>query len=106
MRLLLLAILLFLSVNLLAQQPPRLVVTKPLKDTIALKLDSSKTQVRKFDNEAIQKYKSQKEFQYGDEEPKGLNWWQRFWRNFWNWIDRLFGQQESIKSSPSIWPVV
>ncbi|RZL38124.1 MAG: DUF4129 domain-containing protein [Pedobacter sp.] len=106
MRSLLLAILLFFSMDLLAQQGPRLVVRKPVKDTIALNLDSSKNLVREFDNEAIQKYKTEKEFQYGDEEPKGLNWWQRFWRNFWRWLDRLFGQQESVKSSPSIWPVI
>lgn len=106
MRLLLLAVLLFFSVDLLAQQPPKLVVRKTVKDSVALKLDSSKTQVREFDNEAIQKYKAEKEFQYGEEEPKGLNWWQRFWRNFWNWIDRLFGERQAVSTKPSVWPLI
>ncbi|MDQ8003749.1 MAG: DUF4129 domain-containing protein [Pedobacter sp.] len=106
MRILLLAVLLFFSTNLLAQQQPQLIVRKPIKDTIALKLDSSKTQVREFDNQTIQEYKADKEFQYGDEEPKGLNWWQRFWRNFWSWLDRLFGERNPTNTKPTIWPLV
>lgn len=105
MRLLLLAFLLFLVVDLKAQQASKFVVRKPVKDSIELKLDSSKTQVREFDNQTIQKYEEQQDFQYGDEEPKGLNWWQRFWRNVWIWLDRLFGQREAT-SAPSIWPIV
>jgi hypothetical protein len=106
MRLLLLAFLLLcFSVNSQAQLPPKLVVPKPVKDTVALKLDSSKTQVKKFDNEAIQKYKELKEFQYGEEEPKGLSWWDRFWRSFWKWISRLFEDRQT-PTGPSIWPTI
>lgn len=105
MRLLLLAFLLCLSVNSQAQLPPKPVVQGAVKDSIALKLDSSKTQVKKFDNEAIQKYKEQKEFQYGEEEPKGLTWWDRFWRAFWQWISRLFGERQT-PTGPSMWPSV
>lgn len=106
MRSLLLAILLLFAMDLLAQQGPRIVVRNPVKDAVVLNLDSSKTKVRKFDDQTIQKYKAEKEFQYGDEEPKGLNWWQRFWRNFWRWIDRLFGERQTTTSKPSMWPVV
>jgi hypothetical protein len=105
MRLLFLSVFLFFSMGLLAQQAPKAVFRKTAKDTLALKLDSSKTQVREFDHEAIQKYKAEKEFQYGDEELKELNWWQRFWRSFWDWIDRLFGERQTA-SGPSVWPTV
>ncbi|SOD20221.1 DUF4129 domain-containing protein [Pedobacter xixiisoli] len=96
----------FFATNLQAQQAPQLALGKPVKDTLALKLDSSKTQVKEFGNQSIQKYKEQKEFQYGDDEPKGLSWWDRFWRNFWDWINRLFGQRESTSSGPSMWPSI
>ncbi|RZK64421.1 MAG: DUF4129 domain-containing protein [Pedobacter sp.] len=102
MRLLLLVVLLFFLVDLQAQQVPKLGLGKPVKDSIVLRLDSSKNQVRGFDHEAIQKYKEQKEFQYGDEEPKGSTWWDRFWRNVWAWINRLFGQREA-SAVPSMW---
>lgn len=106
MRLLLLTVALLLSffaADLQAKQAPQLVLQNPTKDTVALKLDSSKTQVKPFDNQAIQKYKEQKEFQYGDDEPKGLSWWDKFWRNFWAWINRMFGQRETTSSGPSKW---
>jgi len=102
MRLLLLSVtlfLLFFAVDLQANQT----LDKPTKDTVALKLDSNKTQVKHFDNQTIQKYKEQKEFQYGEDEPKGLSWWDRFWKNFWAWINRMFGQRETASSVPSLW---
>ncbi|WAC41506.1 DUF4129 domain-containing protein [Pedobacter sp. SL55] len=104
MRILLLVVLLLFAIDLQARQVAKPMLSKP-KDSVALKLDSSKTQVKQFDNETIQKYKSQKEFQYGDEEPKNLSWWDRLWRAFWKWIDRLFGERETT-SGPSIWPKV
>lgn len=106
MRILLLAVLLFFSMGLLAQKNPRFVIGKPTKDTIALKLDSSKTQIREFDNEAIQKYKAEKAFQYGEEDSKDLGWWDRFWRSFWDWIDSLFGERQITGSKASVWPTV
>lgn len=106
MRLLFLLFPLFFSTGLLAQQQEKTVVVKnSANDTIALKLDSSKTQVLEFNNEAIQKLKEQKEFQYADENPKELSWWQRLWQTFWIWIDRLFGVRE-VDSAPSVWSLV
>lgn len=104
MRILLLVVLLFFAEDLQARQAVKPVLSKP-KDSMLLKLDSSKTQVKQFDNETIQRYKSQKEFQYGDEESESLSWWDRFWRSFWNWINRLFGERQT-SSGPSIWPKV
>lgn len=106
MRILLLAVLLFFSMGLFAQKNPRFVIGKPTKDTIALKLDSSKTQIREFDNETIQKYKAEKEFQYDEEASKDLNWWERLWRNFWDWIDSLFGERQITGSKATVWPTV
>ncbi len=105
MRLLLLVIVLFFSVNLQAQQALKPVVAKPVKDTLVLKLDSSKTQIRKFDNQAIQKLKTEKEFQYGEEESERLSWWERFWSAFWRWIGKLFASDEQSSGS-SIWPTI
>ncbi len=106
MRILVLAVLLFFSMDLLAQKNPRFVIGKPAKDTIALKLDSSKTQLHEFDNESIQKYKAEKEFQYGEEDSKDLGWWDRFWRSFWDWIESLFGERQINGSKASVWPAV
>ena len=109
MRILLLAISAFLlSISVVSKAqlaPSPVAVNKPVKDTIALKLDSSKTQIKKFDNEAIENYKAQKEFQYGEEEPKNLTWWDRFWNAFWRWISRVFGERQT-PTGPSVWPSV
>lgn len=111
MRLLLLLVLLFSTpvlnaLNLSAQQQVKtVVVKKPAKDTIALRLDSSKTQVREFDNQAIQKLKEQKAFQYNEEDVKGASWWERILIAFWRWIERLFGSGDA-SSKPSVWAAV
>lgn len=108
MRLLLLFVLLFLALSMDLSAQPQVktaVVKKPTKDTIALRLDSSKTQVRDFNNEAIQKLKEDKAFQYGEEDAKRASWWDRFWWTFWRWIERLFGSRDG-SSKPSIWPTV
>lgn len=105
MRLMLLLFSLFFMGTLHAQEAPQLLVRKTLKDSAILKLDSSETQIRPFDNEAIQQYKAQKEFQYGEENSKELSWWDRFWRNIWAWINRLFGERETSSGS-SMWPSI
>ena len=100
---LLLAAFLLLTSTLLAQKPKVNAFKKVAKDTIALRLDSSKTKVRQFDGQAIERYKAEKEFQYGESDTQQLNWWERFWKNFWAWIDRLFGSDEAPKKSKG-WP--
>ncbi|WP_461788697.1 hypothetical protein [Pedobacter sp.] len=103
--LLVLGAFLLLNSTLLAQKPKLNVFKKVAKDTIALRLDSSKTKVRQFDGKAIERYKEQKEFQYGEPDAQQLNWWERFWKNFWDWIDRFFGSDEMPKKSKA-WPAV
>jgi hypothetical protein len=89
-----------------AQIPKLERLTKVVKDSVALKLDSSKNEVRNFDRQAIDRYKNEKEFQYGEVDAQKLNWWQRFWKNFWAWIDRLFGEREVGAKKRSVWPAV
>jgi hypothetical protein len=101
MRILIFAFLL-LPLTLFAQPKVKRMVRKPANTTIALKLDSSKTEVREFNNEAIQKYKAQKEFQYEEADLNKMSWWDRFWLNFWRFISRLFGQREP-SGAPIMW---
>lgn len=98
-----LAFSLFFAPALKAQAPKLTVFKKAEKDTIALRLDSSKTDLKQFDSQAIERYKAEKEFQYGEVDAQQLNWWQRFWRAFWAWIDRLFGGEEVPKKGFK-WP--
>ena len=92
MRLLLLAICVLFTTLAHGQTVKPALPIKKAKDTLSLRLDSSKQALKKFDDEAIQQYKSQKEFQYGEDEPKTQSWWDRFWSAFWRWIGKLFGE--------------
>ncbi len=58
--------------------------------TIKLKKDSSSLVVRKFDEKALQKYSTQKEFIYDDVAPQNISLWDRFWSWFWNIIRSIF----------------
>lgn len=60
------------------------------EQTPELRLDSTKIAPSKFDKEAIQEYKNQKEFKYDDAPNTELTLWDRFWMWFWDIIGRLF----------------
>lgn len=74
----------------------------PLKtDTVAkkkppvLRMDSSKVNVRRFNENALDKYRADKEYQYNDKSiGNELSFWDRFWMWFWR---TLFG---SLSISP------
>lgn len=56
-------------------------------------IDSSKIQVRQFDANAIQHFRSDKDFDYtGDAVNQGQSFWTRFWNWLWNvlfgWVRR------------------
>ena len=59
--------------------------------------DSSKVTLRKFDEKAIQKYRTQKAFIYDDVAPQSESLWSRFWRWFWGIINRVFSGKISGK---------
>ena len=52
--------------------------------------ETSKIVPSKFDKEAIQVYKDQREFKYDDAPITELSLWDKFWMWFWNLIGRLF----------------
>jgi hypothetical protein len=60
------------------------------KKPAVLQLDSSKVELRRFNEQTIAKYSKQKEFIYDDVTPKGLSWWDRFWRWIWHIIEKIF----------------
>ncbi len=67
-----------------------LVKQKVVKTPQLLKIDSSKINLRKIDEDAITQYKSQKEFIYDDVAPAKMSWWDRFWRWIWELISSVF----------------
>lgn len=91
MRLLLLAICVLFTTLAHGQTLKPVPPIDKVKDTLALRIDSIKNIIKKFDDEAIQEYKNEKEFQYGEDDPKTQSWWDRFWSAFWRWIAELFG---------------
>ena len=79
-----LLLLLFFAVNCDAQS------AKPAAGKQIVMADSSKIVAAKFDKEAINSYKDQKEFHYDEAEIQQLSWWNKFWMWFWNMVGRLF----------------
>jgi len=77
-----------INVHATAVQKPVKPIVVAKKDTI-LKIDSSKVELRKFDEQALKKYSLQPEFMY-DDVPKTLSLWDRFWRWFWRWVNEFF----------------
>lgn len=76
------------NVHATAVQKPVKPIMVAKKDTI-LKIDSSKVELRKFDEQALKKYSLQPEFVY-DDVPKTLSLWDRFWRWFWRLVNEFF----------------
>ncbi|MBB2146584.1 hypothetical protein GM921_13865 [Pedobacter sp. LMG 31464] len=92
MRLLLVFFIVFIwtsNAHATAVQKP---VAKPavVKKGIILKSDSSKVDLRKFDETAVKKYSVQKDFIYDDVAPQSLSLWDRFWRWIWRLINNIF----------------
>jgi len=78
--------------------------------------DSTKINVRHFDNNALKKYQADPDFNYV-EHPTGLTWWDRFWiwvwdmwSRFWLWVEhilqRLFGSVSAGKNAASVFKYV
>ena len=55
-----------------------------------LTVDTSKLNIRHLDSAALEKYRSDPDFDYTYEKSERLSLWQRFWIWFWNWISRFF----------------
>lgn len=84
-----------------AQQKP-MPINVVAKKAAVLRLDSSKVDQRQFNAGAIKVYSKQKEFIYDDVAPQGQNWWDRFWRWLWAWIERAFNGLLSSKGAGGI----
>src|SRR5665213_741048 len=55
-----------------------------------LRTDSSKIEVKKFDANAIKRYKQDKDFNYNGEATGQPSFWERFWGWLWQKITNLF----------------
>lgn len=58
-------------------------------DSTTVVFDSSSVETRSFDEEKINKHKSDAEFDYGNREVAGLTWWDRFKLWLIKWLSRL-----------------
>jgi hypothetical protein len=56
----------------------------------SIQIDTQKVDVRHLDSAALQQYSKDPDFNYTIEKSEQLSWWDRFWRWFWDWIERLF----------------
>lgn len=102
MRLLLACLLLFLGTYHVQAIPVQKTATDTVQEkTVSLKIDSSKVEVRKFDEQAIKDYSKQKDFIYDDVPEASTTWWDRFWRWIWWLLDKIFGGSNSRKSDGS-----
>jgi hypothetical protein len=66
-----------------------------------IKTDSSKIQIRSFNAAALDKYNKAPEFNYQTELSKDASLWERFWRWFWELMERIFGGEKSGSVNPS-----
>jgi hypothetical protein len=66
----------------------------PVKKKLPAKIsiDTSKIAVKKFDANAIKKYKADKDFNYTGEAVGQPSFWERFWNWLWDKILGLFGR--------------
>lgn len=95
MRLLLLSFL-FLSFNFnkpIALQQPIVKATALPKKKLIVKNDSAKVELRRFDQQAVNKYSVQKEFIYDDVVPATQTLWQKFWSWFWRSVNKILGNK-------------
>lgn len=89
-------VLLFISLNTSFAAPkPAKAIAKPAKHAKAavkpatLVLDTSNIPVHHFSQAALDKYRSQPDFQY-KETNRSTSAWNRFWAWFWHWLRGLF----------------
>jgi hypothetical protein len=68
-----------------------------------LVLDSSKVELRHFNEDKLKAYRQDPAFLYDDVVPKDESLWARFWRWVWDVIRDIFGSSHApdIKSPPS-----
>lgn len=83
------------SIPVVKHNPPA-VKAVLLKAPATLKVDTTNVPVKHFNEAAIDKFKSDKDFNY-HVIKKGVSWWDLFWswiwhlwESFWNWVAELF----------------
>jgi len=91
-----------IQANATAVQKPVDTKTVLLKKSTVLQIDSSKVKLRKFDENAIQDYKTQRDFIYDDVAPEALSWWDRLL----NWLWKLINSAFAGKTSGSIIKII
>lgn len=78
------------SVHAYRPQQPIGMDKKIDKSKTILRKDSSQLAIRTFDENAIKKYRTQRDFKYDDVAPQSESLWDRFWRWFWRIISGIF----------------
>lgn len=66
------------------------------------KIDSTAIEIHKPSTESIQKFKSQKEFQYNRQVYQGPGWWEQFM----NWLSRKLDEKIPEGTTKAVWDVV
>src|SRR4051812_29629217 len=85
----------FIGIILIAAKPdtPAKAVVKT--SVAVVQLDTVKPALRSFNRQVLEQYKKDKDFDYTDKNKENESWWDRFWRNFWNWLAELFGDRSA-----------
>ncbi|MDR6785881.1 hypothetical protein ABIE26_004650 [Pedobacter africanus] len=63
--------------------------------SVLIKNDSTKLELRNFNQQKIQQYKTEKEFLYEEAERIDLSYWDRFWKWFWSLFDGVVSNEYS-----------
>jgi hypothetical protein len=85
----------FLFMIFLLTADQRAVEAATVQKPLVIKSDSGLINIRTFEQAAINKYKAQKNFQYGTEYQTALSLWDRFWHWFWNFFNRAISDASS-----------
>ncbi|SKB45056.1 hypothetical protein [Daejeonella lutea] len=75
-----LVLFLLLALGTIPQSFSAVNVKKPNR----IQLDSSLVVAKSFNQAALDKHRSDSDFQYGEKYQTALSWWDRFWKWFWN----------------------
>lgn len=65
------------------------------KEKKQIQNDSTRLELRNFDQQEINRYKAAKEFIYKEPASVDLSYWERFWRWFWNLFDGMVRNEYS-----------
>ncbi|MEJ7692909.1 hypothetical protein [Daejeonella sp.] len=74
----------------------------PVQKPPVIRLDSSAIMLRTFDQPALDRYRAQKDFQYGTDYQTARSLWSRFWTWFWSLFTNVISDAASNNVTKNI----